>query len=131
MKRTVFSKNTMCLFICFYVFIQILMFHIFSIKVICDGGFFSPLSFILKDNSLNYVDWKRNTNIVLPASEYKYILTDPCLEFGENSSYEDKRLRGLGRTPTRWLVAICWLPCPTCFKLSTRMWPLHMTLMSL
>ncbi|KAF5176134.1 hypothetical protein FRX31_034279 [Thalictrum thalictroides] len=42
---------------------------------------FNPLASILKDNKLsgpNYVDWKRNLNIVLTADNYKYVLTTPC-----------------------------------------------------
>ena len=45
------------------------------------GGSFNPLSIILKENKLtrsNYIDWKRNLNLVLTADEYKYALTDVC-----------------------------------------------------
>ena len=45
------------------------------------GGSFNPLSTFLKDNKLtgtNYVDWKRNLNLVLTAEGYKYVLTDLC-----------------------------------------------------
>ena len=43
------------------------------------GGSFNPLSVILKENKLtgpNYIDWKRNLNLVLTAQEYKFVLTD-------------------------------------------------------
>ena len=42
---------------------------------------FSPLVTILNQNKLtgsNYVDWKRNLDIVLTAEEHKYVLTIPC-----------------------------------------------------
>ena len=50
---------------------------------------FSPLMSILRENKLtgpNYVDWKRNLDIVLTAEEYKYVLTEICPEIDENSS---------------------------------------------
>ena len=45
------------------------------------GGSFNPLFVILKENKLtgpNYIDWKRNLNLVLTAEEYKFVLTDVC-----------------------------------------------------
>ena len=45
------------------------------------GGSFNPLFVILKGNKLigpNYVDWKRNLNLVLTAEEYKFVLTNVC-----------------------------------------------------
>ena len=45
---------------------------------------FSPLVTILNQNKLtgsNYVDWKRNLNIVLISEEHKYVLTKPCPSF--------------------------------------------------
>ena len=45
---------------------------------------FSPLVTILNQNKLtgsNYVDWKRNLDIVLTAEEHKYVLTKPCPSF--------------------------------------------------
>ena len=45
------------------------------------GSSFNPLFIILKENELtgpNYIDWKRNLNLVLTAEEYKYVLTDVC-----------------------------------------------------
>ena len=45
------------------------------------GGSFNPLSMILKENKLtrpNYIDWKRNLNLVLTAEEYKFVLIDVC-----------------------------------------------------
>ena len=45
---------------------------------------FSPLIAILNQNKLigpNYVDWKRNLDIVLIAKEHKFVLSEPCLDF--------------------------------------------------
>ena len=45
---------------------------------------FSPLVAILNQNKLtgsNYVDWKRNLDIVLTAKKHKYALTQPCPSF--------------------------------------------------
>ena len=42
---------------------------------------FNSLFVILKENKLigpNYIDWKRNLNLVLTAQEYKFVLTDVC-----------------------------------------------------
>ena len=40
---------------------------------------FNPLVVILKKKTLigpNYIDWKRNLDIVLTAEEYKFVLTE-------------------------------------------------------
>ena len=45
---------------------------------------FSPLVTILNQNKMigsNYVDWKRNLDIVLTAEQHKYVLTQPCPNF--------------------------------------------------
>ena len=45
---------------------------------------FSPLVTILNQNKLtgsNYVDWKRNFDIVLTPEEHKYVLTKPFPSF--------------------------------------------------
>ena len=45
---------------------------------------FSPLVTILNKNKLtgsNYVDWKRNLDIILTAKEHKYMLSQPCSKF--------------------------------------------------
>ena len=56
---------------------------------------FSPLVTILNQNKLtgsNYVDWKRNLDIVLTAEEYKYVLTLPCSSFPSlDAPPEEKR----------------------------------------
>ena len=40
---------------------------------------FNPFAVILKENKLigpNYIDWKRNLDIVLTTEEYKFVLTE-------------------------------------------------------
>ena len=57
------------------------------------GGSFSPLGVILRENKLtgpNYVDWKRNLNIVLTFGGYKYVLIDPCPVIGAESTDEER-----------------------------------------
>ena len=57
------------------------------------GGSFNLLPIILKENKLigpNYIDRKRNLNLVLIAKEYKFVLTDVCPPTpGSDSSKED------------------------------------------
>ena len=43
----------------------------------------NPLSTLLTQNKLdsnNYVDWKRNLDIVLTTDKYKWVLFTPCPE---------------------------------------------------
>ena len=45
------------------------------------GGSFNPLSIILKENKLigpNYIDWKRNLNLVLTAEGIQ-VCIDRCV----------------------------------------------------
>ena len=45
---------------------------------------FSPLVTILNQNKWtrsNYVDWKRNLDIVYKVEEHKYVLTQTCPSF--------------------------------------------------
>ena len=53
-----------------------------------------PLAMILTQNKLtgeNYVDWKRNLDIVLTAENHKMVLIKPCLiEPIEESDKEEK-----------------------------------------
>ena len=55
---------------------------------------FNPLSAILNQNKLNgqnYVDWKRNLDIVLTADGHKFVLTTPKpSEPTPDTSKEDK-----------------------------------------
>ena len=57
------------------------------------GNSFNPLAVILKENKLtgpNYIDWKRNLNLVLTAQEYKFVLTEVCPPTpGSDSSKEE------------------------------------------
>ena len=54
----------------------------------------SPLSTILSTNKLtgeNFVDWKRNLDIVLTVEKHKYVLTTPCPpEPNDDSTQEEK-----------------------------------------
>ena len=46
-------------------------------------GYFNPLVIIVKESKFigpNYIDWKRNLDIVLTAEEYKFVLTQECPE---------------------------------------------------
>ena len=54
-------------------------------KIICHSHVFimafNPLVVILKENKLdgtNYIDWKRNQDIVLVVEDYKFVVTDLC-----------------------------------------------------
>jgi hypothetical protein len=56
---------------------------------------FSPFSTILNQNKLtgpNYVDWKRNMDIVLTAEGHKYVLAEACPDVpAEDASEDDKQ----------------------------------------
>ena len=57
---------------------------------------FSPLVTILNQNKLtgfNYVDWKRNLDIVLIAAEHKYVLTQPCPSFPSLDAHLEEKQR--------------------------------------
>ena len=57
------------------------------------GSSFNPLSVILKENKLtgpNYIDWKRNLNLVLTADEYKFVLTNVCQPAPDSDSSKEK-----------------------------------------
>ena len=44
---------------------------------------FGPLDTILTKNKLtenNFIDWKRNLDIILTAEDHAFVLTTPCLE---------------------------------------------------
>ena len=50
---------------------------------------FNPLAIILKENKLtgpNYIDWKRNLDIVLTAESYKFVLTEACPDAPDGDS---------------------------------------------
>ena len=56
---------------------------------------FSPLVIILNQNKLiglNYVDWKRNLDIVLITEEHKFVLNQPCPNFPSLvAAFEEKQ----------------------------------------
>ena len=57
------------------------------------GGSFNPLLVILKENKLfepNYIDWKRNPNLILAAEGYKYVLTDLCPPTPDSNSLKEE-----------------------------------------
>ena len=54
---------------------------------------FNPLVVILKENKLdgtNYIDWKRNLDIVFTAEDYKFVLTDLCQPKPHEGATEQK-----------------------------------------
>lgn len=54
----------------------------------------SPLTTILSQNRLtgeNYVDWKRNLDIVLTVDGHKYVLTTPCPPKPSNDSTQEEK----------------------------------------
>ena len=56
---------------------------------------FSPLATFLTQNKLtenNFIDWKRNLDIVLTAEDHAYVLTTPCLEEPTAGATIDARL---------------------------------------
>ena len=57
---------------------------------------FRPLIAILNQNELtrpNYVDWKRNLDIVLIAKEHKFGLSEPCPNFLALDALSEERQR--------------------------------------
>ena len=61
--------------------------------IFSDMGSFNPLSVILGEHKLegpNYVDWKRNLDIVLTAEEYKFVLYEPCPELPAEGATEQQ-----------------------------------------
>ena len=57
------------------------------------GGSFNPLSVILKGNKLvgtNYINWKRNLNLVLTVEGYKFVLTEICPPTPDSNSSKEE-----------------------------------------
>ena len=57
---------------------------------------FSPLVTVLNQNKLtgsNYVDWKRNLDIVVTAKEHKFVLNQPCLNFPSLDAHSEEKQR--------------------------------------
>ena len=72
--------------ICLYAKLIMSSYLLYSCLLFSDLNMtsFSPLITILNQNTLtgsNYVDWKRNLDIVLTVEEHKYVLTKPCPNF--------------------------------------------------
>ena len=77
------------------MFVIILTLFIFIFSKIKMSSF-SHLAAILNQNKLtgpNYVDWKRNLDIVLIAEEHKYVLTQTCPDFPDSDTPLDERNR--------------------------------------
>ena len=54
---------------------------------------FNPLFIILQQNRLtgpNYIDWKRNLDIVLTAESYKFVLTEHCPDAPTGESTQEE-----------------------------------------
>ena len=70
----------------------IFMFVIFRVKIMAS---FSPLVAFLNQNKLtgpNFVDWKRNLDIVLTIEEHKYMLTQSCSRFSSlDAPFKEKK----------------------------------------
>lgn len=53
---------------------------------------FSLQPAILKENKLtdpNFIEWKRNVDIVLRSEGYRYVITESYLGLGENPTLEE------------------------------------------
>ena len=71
----------------------IFMFVIFIFNIMAS---FSPLVAILNQNKLigsNYVDWKRNLDIVHIAKEHKFVLNQPCPNFPSLDAPSEEKQR--------------------------------------
>ena len=78
-------------------------------------GSFNPLVVILKENKLtgpNYIDWKRNLDIVLIAEEYKFLLTQDCpMQPHEGATDEETQAHRKWVRLMRWRGVTFWHPC--------------------
>ena len=94
------------------------------------GNSFNPLVVILKENKLtepNYIEWKRNLNLVLIAQEYKFVLTEVCPPTpGSDSSKEEVEAFHYGGKQMRWLIVIFWPPCLIYYNTIMKAWLLPM-----
>ena len=71
----------------------------------------NPLSTILSSNKLegdNYVDWKRNLDIVLTVDKHKWVLTTPVLKRMKIRRKRRKTSWRPGFDPMRLRGAIFW-----------------------
>ena len=84
--------------ICLYAKLIISSYLLYSCLLFSDLNMasFSPLVTIHNQNKLtgsNYVDWKRNLDIVLTAEEHKYVLTKPCPNFPSLDAHPEEKQR--------------------------------------
>ena len=84
--------------ICLYAKLIMSSYLLYSCLLFLDLNMtsFSPLVNILNQNKLigsNYVDWKRNLDIVLTAEEHKYVLTKPCPSFPSLDALPEEKQR--------------------------------------
>ena len=57
-------------------------------------AYFSPFAAILNQRKLtgsNYVDWKRNLDIVLTVEEHKFVLYEPCPNFPSLDAHSEEK----------------------------------------
>ncbi|XP_022875756.1 uncharacterized protein LOC111394229 [Olea europaea var. sylvestris] len=67
--------------------------HVKSCKVLRKISL-NLLSIILNKNQLvgkNYIDWKKNLNIVLTAEKHKFLLIEDCLEIPKDDSMRSQK----------------------------------------
>ena len=88
------------------------------------GGSFNPLSTILKDNKLtenNYVDWKRNLNLVLTAEDCAFVLMEICPSPPDSiSTPEEDAAYHKWQKTDKLARAISWHQYPTCCNSSMK-----------
>ncbi|XP_009803349.1 uncharacterized protein LOC107814002 [Nicotiana tabacum] len=76
---------------------------------------FNPLTAILTQNKLegpNYVDWKRNLDIVLIAEEFKFVLDEVCPEKPiEDVTDDGQKTYQNGLRLMRWRGVTFWHLC--------------------
>jgi hypothetical protein len=98
------------------------------------GGSFSPVAIILKENRLtipNYMDWKRNLNIVLTTKEYKYVLIEPCPMIGKNSPTKEREVEKAWKKANKMVRCYMWHLYLMFSSPNMRTSPLLMTLIAL
>ena len=76
------------------------------------GGCFNPLSVILKENKLikpDYIDWKRNLNLVLTVEGYMFVLTEVCSPAPDSVSLKEE--------DKAYQKCVGFVDCKSCFSL--------------
>ena len=88
---------------------------------------FNPLVVILKENKLdgtNYIDWKRNLDIVLIVEDYKFMLTDlSYLNFMKGQPNRKPSLKKSGLRMMRCCGVIFCLLCQILCNISISLCP--------